>query len=99
MFIQQNQIEEINQLCNEYNVEKMYLFGSVLTSKFNKESDVDFLVKFKAFDLKFYFINYMNLKEKLEKLLGRNVDLVEEQTIDNPFLKNSIDKSKKVIYG
>lgn len=99
MFIQQNQLEEITQLCSEYNVEKMYLFGSVLTSKFNKESDVDFLVKFKAFDLKLYFINYLNLKEKLEKLLGRNVDLVEEQTIDNPFLKKSIDRSKKVIYG
>lgn len=99
MFIQENQIKEINQLCNEYNVEKMYLFGSVLTPKFNNESDIDLLVKFKPFDLKFYFINYMNLKEKLEKLLGRNVDLVEEQTIDNPFLKNSIDKSKKVIYG
>jgi uncharacterized protein len=99
MFIKESQIKEINQLCNDYNVEKMYVFGSVLTSKFNNKSDVDFLVKFKPFDLKFYFINYMNLKEKLEKLLLRNVDLVEEQTIKNPFLKKSIDKSKKMIYG
>ncbi len=41
----------------------------------------------------------MAFKEALEKLLQRPVDLVEEQTIKNPILKQSIDKSKKLIYG
>lgn len=82
-----------------YNVEKMYLFGSVLNSNFNKESDIDLLVKFKSIELSKYFDNYMDLKENLEKLFGREVDLVEEQTLRNPILIKSINKSKELIYG
>ena len=58
----------------------MYLFGSVLNSNFNKESDIDLLVKFKFIELSKYFDNYMDSKENLEKLFEREVVLVEEQT-------------------
>lgn len=92
-------IEELTRLCTKYNVEKMYLFGSALTSNFNKESDVDFLVRFKDIDLSVYFDNYIGFKEKLEDLFSRKVDLVEEQTLKNPVLINSINKSKELIYG
>jgi predicted nucleotidyltransferase len=92
-------IEELKRLCTLYNVEKMYLFGSILNANFNKESDIDFLVKFKAIEISTYFDNYMDFKENLEKLLGREVDLVEEQTLRNPILINSINKSKELIYG
>mgnify|MGYP000396700866 FL=1 len=92
-------IEELKKLCTLYNVEKMYLFGSILNANFNKESDIDFLVKFKAIEISTYFDNYMDFKERLEKLFGREVDLVEEQTLKNPILINSINKSKELIYG
>lgn len=82
-----------------YNVEKMYLFGSALNSNFNTKSDIDFLVKFKSIELSKYFDNYMGFKERLEKLFERKVDLVEEQTLRNPVLINSINKSKELIYG
>lgn len=91
--------EDLKILCTMYNVEKMYLFGSVLNSTFNKESDIDLLVKFKFVELSKYFDNYMDLKEKLEHLFGREVDLVEEHTLRNPILINSINKSKELIYG
>ena len=58
-------IENLNKLCINYNVEKMYLFGSVLNSKFNEKSDVDLLVKFKEIELAEYFDNNINFKEKL----------------------------------
>jgi predicted nucleotidyltransferase len=64
----------------------MYLFGSVLNSNFNKESDIDLLVKFKFIELSKYFDNYMDSKENLEKLFEREVVLVEEQTLRNPIL-------------
>ncbi len=99
MNLKENQINEINELCKKHHVEKMHLFGSVLTNKFNSKSDIDLLVKFNDFDLKLYFLNYMDLKNKLEKLLERSVDLVEEQTLKNPFLINSINRNKKLIYG
>jgi predicted nucleotidyltransferase len=41
----------------------------------------------------------MDLKVNLEKLLGRKIDLLEEQTLKNPILINSINKSKALIYG
>lgn len=91
--------EDLKMLCTMYNVEKMYLFGSALNSNFNKKSDIDLLVKFKSIELSKYFDNYMDFKEKLKKLFGREVDLVEEQTLRNPILINSINKSKELIYG
>ena len=99
MGIVDRNIEDLKKLCTIYNVEKMYLFGSVLNSNFNKESDIDFLVKFKYIELSKYFDNYMDFKENLEKLFGREVDLVEEQTLRNPILINAINKSKELIYG
>ena len=92
-------IENLNKLCINYNVEKMYLFGSVLNSNFNKDSDVDLLVKFKEIELAEYFDNYINFKEKLVELFGREVDLLEEQTLRNPILIKSINSSKELVYG
>jgi predicted nucleotidyltransferase len=77
----------------------MYLFGSALTSSFSPKSDIDFLVKFKPIDLAKYFENYIDFKESLKRLLGREIDLVEEQTLKNPILINSIDKNKELVYG
>ena len=92
-------IENLNKLCIYYDVEKMYLFGSVLNSNFTKDSDVDLLVKFKEIELTKYFDNYINFKEKLVELFGREVDLLEEQTLRNPILIKSINSSKELVYG
>lgn len=99
MGIIDNNIDSLKKLCMIHNVEKMYLFGSAVNSNFNDKSDVDLLVKFKPIELSLYFDNYINFKEKLESLLGREVDLLEEQTLRNPILIKSIDNSKKLIYG
>lgn len=95
----ENHIGELKNLCDKHHVDKMYLFGSALNSNFNSKSDIDFLVKFKPIDLTKYFENYMGFKEDLKKLLGREIDLVEQQTLKNPILINSIDKNKELIYG
>lgn len=99
MGIIDNNIDNLKKLCVQYNVEKMYLFGSSLKSSFNEKSDIDLLVKFKQIELSKYFDNYINFKEKLESLFGREVDLIEEQTLKNPILIKSIDNSKELIYG
>ncbi len=95
----ENHLENLKHLCDLHHVDKMYLFGSALNNKFNSKSDIDFLVKFKPIDLAQYFDNYMNFKENLRKLLGREIDLVEEQTLKNPVLIDSINKSKELVYG
>lgn len=99
MIEMKNHIEHIKTLCNLYNVEKMYLFGSALNSNFSDTSDIDLLVKFKPIELSQYFDNYINFKENLESLFGREVDLLEEQTLKNPILINSINQTKELVYG
>ena len=99
MNIVEQNLSSISELCKLHNVKNMYLFGSALTEKFSPNSDVDLLVNFKKIDLFQYFDNYVEFKEKLEYLLKRPVDLLEEQTIRNPVLRRSIDRNKKLIYG
>jgi len=92
-------IDKLNILCKKYNVSKLYVFGSVNTTHFNKNSDIDFLVRFKPIKLEKYADNYFDFKFALEDLFKRKIDLLEEKVIKNPFLKKSINSSKKLIYG
>lgn len=89
----------LHELCNQFHVERLYVFGSVLTGSFDKDSDVDFVVKFQPIELAGYFDNYVNFKTKLKLLFNRDVDLLEEQSLKNPILKKSIDAHKQLIYG
>jgi hypothetical protein len=70
----------------------------VLTDRFNDESDIDFLVEFSTIDIQEYFNNYMDFKEKIEALLKRPVDLVENQAIRNPIFRRVIDRDKRLVY-
>jgi hypothetical protein len=99
MNIVERNIDRIRRLCNDYNVAKLYLFGSALTCKFNNESDIDFIVTFRNIELLEYVDNYFDFKFSLEDLLQRKIDLLEEKSIKNPFLKKSINSSKRLIYG
>jgi hypothetical protein len=57
------------------------------------------VVDFKRNDVEDYFNNFFDFKYSLEELFGRDVDLLEEQTIRNPYLKKSVDATKTLIYG
>lgn len=89
---------QIFELCDKHEVKELYLFGSVLTDGFNDSSDIDMLIQFNQVDLIKYFDNYMDLKEKLEDILKRPVDLVENQAIKNPVFRKVVDREKKLLY-
>tara|TARA_R100000935_G_scaffold3372_4_gene8742 strand:+ start:566 stop:865 length:300 start_codon:yes stop_codon:yes gene_type:complete len=91
--------DKIKALCNKHKVSRLFVFGSILTDKFKQTSDVDFIVDFEDIDLYDYADNYFDLKTSLEKLLKRQVDLLEDKAIKNPYLRQSIDSSKQIIYG
>jgi len=90
---------QIIQLCEKHEVKHLFAFGSVLTNKFSEKSDVDLLVDIKLKDPLKYAENYFNLKFQLEDLLERDIDLLEERGIKNPYLKKNIDNSKLLLYG
>lgn len=92
-------LPKIRSFCQKYYVDTLVLFGSALKGPFTSESDIDFLVKFRSIPLEDYFENYINFKIELEKLLGRKVDLLEKQTLHNPYLIQSIDEDHLKIYG
>lgn len=95
----ENNIQKIVALCRKHKVNKLFVFGSILTNRFNDKSDVDLLVAFNKSEVSDYFNNYFDLKYSLEELLGREIDLLEEQTIKNPYLKKNVDATKMLIYG
>jgi predicted nucleotidyltransferase len=88
-------LPEIKALFVKYGVKKAYLFGSAATEKFHNKSDVDFLYSFSDdLDYETYALNFFNLLSELEKLLKKNVDLVAEKSLKNPYLIESINESK-----
>ena len=99
MDLLEKNIDKLTNLCIKYNVLKLYVFGSALNKKFGNDSDIDFLITFGNVDLNDYADNYFDFKFSLEDLFKREIDLLEEKTIKNPFLKQSIDYSKKLLYG
>ncbi|WP_288369468.1 nucleotidyltransferase domain-containing protein [uncultured Algoriphagus sp.] len=90
--------EAIKTLCEKHKVAKLYAFGSVLTSAFNEESDVDFLVEFNIQDIDKYVTNFFNLKDELETLFSREIDLIEYRAISNPYFKEEVDETKALLY-
>jgi predicted nucleotidyltransferase len=99
MGIVETHIDQIRDLCSLHKVKQLFVFGSAVTNRFNQKSDIDFVVDFTELDLYDYADNYFDLKFSLERLLMRNIDLLEEKAISNPYLRQSIDSTKQLVYG
>jgi predicted nucleotidyltransferase len=92
-------ITDIRELCSNHKVKELYAFGSVLTPKFNKESDVDLVVDFDPIDISLYADNYFDFKFSLQKILNRHIDLLEEKAIKNPYFRQNLNQQRQLIYG
>ncbi len=97
--IVEDNIESIKQLCKNHHVKSFFAFGSVYTEQFNETSDVDLLISFDPLDYADYADNYFLLADKLEAVFKRHVDLVTEKSLSNPYFIDSVNKTKKLIYG
>ena len=99
MKIDEKNIGIIKKLCEEYKVRTFSAFGSVTRDDFGNDSDIDFVVDFNENDPFKYTDLYFQLKEKLENLLKRQIDLIEERAIKNKYFKKELDETKILIYG
>ncbi len=98
--ILKDNLEKVAALCKEYQIEKLYAFGSVCTDRFNEESDVDLLYRFKeSVALQQYETNYLHFEDKVKMLFNRQVDLVPEKYLSNPYFIQKINETKTLIYG
>lgn len=99
MSIKALQSEELKSLCKTNRVKSLFAFGSVTRDDFNEDSDIDLVVDFDESDPFKYTDLYFNLKDKLEVLLNRQVDLLEERAIRNRVFRQQLDSTKIKIYG
>ena len=88
-------------LCRKHKVKTLAVFGSILTDRFNDQSDVDLLVNFDTTDHENwdYVTNYFDFQEALEKIFGRKVDLVVEKGLKNKYFIQNVNRTKQLIYG
>lgn len=86
-------------LCKEHKVKSLYAFGSSITDRFNPDSsDIDLVVEIDDLSPLERGEILISFWDKLEVFFQRKVDLLTEKSIRNPFLKNSIDTTKVLIY-
>ncbi len=91
-------IKNVERICRAHRVKKLYAFGSVCTEKFNDDSDIDFIIAFDQRYFNDYVENFFSLEEELHKLLKRRIDLVAEETIQNPYFMKVVNRTKVPIY-
>jgi hypothetical protein len=95
----ENNRETIAGLCRLHGVRRLEVFGSILRDDFDsRHSDVDVLVEFEP-EVASNFSNFLDLKEALEALFGRSVDLMELRAIRNRRLRYYIERSKSPVYA
>lgn len=90
--------DALTAFCQKWRVTELALFGSILSSDFRPDSDVDVLVTFSA-EAKWSLFDLYRMQTDLSLLLGRTADIHETGTIRNPFRKRGILSSKEVIYA
>ena len=100
MKLTKQEISKITQLSKGCGVRELVLFGSALhPENFNRDSDIDLAVSFSDPKAKGRFTAYMELKEALEGLFCRPVDLVSADAIRNPVFREELKKSGEVLYA
>jgi len=94
------QAEGILALCTQYHVSRLAAFGSAVKGTFHPDtSDYDFTVAFQRVESMRSADQYFGLKEAMEALLGRPVDLVMDQAVRNPYFREELDATAVEVYA
>ncbi len=93
-----NNINELTTICKQHQVKSLYAFGSVCTSEFNDNSDIDLIISFEQRFFNGYVDNYLSLEKELIELFQRPIDLITEDSIQNPYFIKVVNKTKTAIY-
>lgn len=93
-------LPKVIELFRKHKITSAYVFGSVLTDKFNDQSDVDFLVNIQeGLDPVETGGHLWDLTYELEDLLKRHVDLLTERSLKNHYFIKLVNETKIAIYG
>jgi hypothetical protein len=91
---------QVEAACRRRAVRRLELFGSAARDDFDPaSSDLDFLVEFDAASTLPALDQYFGLKEELEALFGRPVDLIMPRAVRNPYLQAEIERDRRLLYA
>lgn len=90
---------EFIALCKSHNVKELYAFGSVVNGNFNEKSDVDLLIEIDESDPVKRGSLLLSIWDKFETYFNRKVDLLTSNSLRNPYLKESIENTKMLVYN
>ena len=101
MKIIETNIHKIIDLCRRFHVRRLWVFGSILTPRFSDQSDIDLCVDFdrNQIELYYYANNFFGFLYALEELLGRKIDITEDSAVRNPYFREELNETRKLIYG
>ena len=93
-------LDAIRDLCREYGVARLEVFGSAAADAFDPtRSDLDFLVEYPSgYDFGPWLARVQDLEQALADLLGRRVDLVMTAALRNRWFRREADKTRTVVY-
>jgi uncharacterized protein len=92
--------DAMRALCLRHHVRRLDLFGSALTDRFDHaRSDLDMLVTFDDLSPGRYADAYFALKQGLEALFERDVDLVTAPSLENPYFRREVEAHRQTLYA
>lgn len=91
-------ITQINAFCHKHGVVEFSLFGSILREDFGPNSDVDVLISLSP-DHSLTLESFIEMRDELSAMFGgREIDLVQKRLLTNPFRRQEILSTRRVLY-
>jgi len=99
-FISEKKLCELRKILEKHKVKRAYLFGSILTEHFNENSDIDFLISFQdGLEPLYNGELWWSLYDELRLMFNREIDIITERTLKNPYFIKELNETKQLIYG
>ncbi|WP_328185540.1 nucleotidyltransferase family protein [Marinobacter sp. OP 3.4] len=98
--ILKHKANDIDALCKKHRVTYLAVFGSATTGRFRADSDLDFLVTFEGhLSAREKAAAFFGLKQDIEALFDRPVDLVTKASLTNPYFRDSVLAGQRLLYA
>jgi len=89
--------EKVAAFCQKWKIRELSLFGSILRDDFHEDSDVDVLVEMMPESELGW--DWMDMRDELAGLFGRNVDMAFKDGLRNPYKRGEILRTRQVLYA
>lgn len=90
---------QLIQACKDFGVRQLYVYGSFAKGQAKPDSDIDFIVEFQRKGFSGAFEQFIELKERLEEIVNRPVDLLENRRFRNKIFQTEVERTKKLVYA